>query len=72
MSRNFIYKTVDGDILDEICYRYYEFTSGSVEAVLEANPHILYMGSVFSEGVEIVFPDIPRKEKKRKGVKLWD
>lgn len=32
-----IYNTKDGDVLDDICYRFYGHLDGTVEKVLEAN-----------------------------------
>ncbi len=59
MSR--IYITIEGDVLDAICFRHYGFTDGGVmEAVLEANPHITGLGAELRAGIEITLIDYDR------------
>lgn len=65
------YQTRDGDMLDAICYRHYGRTTGTVEAVLEANPGLAALGPVFAAGVVITLPDIPDPEPET-GIRLWD
>jgi phage tail protein X len=71
-TRHFIYNTVQGDMLDEICYKYYGFSAGAVERVLEENPHISYLGYVFEKNEKIKLPDIPKEVRVKKEVRLWD
>ena len=42
-----IYSTKEGDVLDYICWKYYQKTSGVVEKVLEANRHLANLGAKF-------------------------
>ncbi len=65
------YMTIDGDMLDELCYRQYG-REGAVTAVLEANPGLAEKGSVFEAGIVIVFPDLDETETETATVKLWD
>ena len=67
-----IYRTRDGDEIDDICRRYYGREAGSVEAVLEANPGLAELGPVLPAGVEIHLPDLPRPLETIETVKLWD
>lgn len=64
------YITKDGDVLDEICWKYYGQTSGSLEKVLEANRHLAELGAIFSAGVKITLPDLDQEEA-TESIKLW-
>ena len=64
------YTTKDGDVLDEICWKYYGSTSGTVEKVLEANRHLAELGSIFAAGIKIILPDLAQEEE-TESVKLW-
>jgi len=64
------YITKDGDVLDAICFKYYNSTSGAVEKVLEANRHLAELGAIFNAGIKIVLPDLPQEEE-TENVKLW-
>lgn len=68
--------TQDGDMLDRICYDYYGYSSGAVEAVLVANPGLADHGTVLEAGLTITLPDIERPQKKGvsifgKGIGTW-
>jgi phage tail protein X len=63
-----IYKTVDGDRIDLICFAYYG-TCEAVPMVLEKNPY-LAEHEVFPAGLEIVLPDIEVNLFNRP--RLWD
>lgn len=54
------YLTQQGDELDEICHRFYGYSSGSVEAVLalEANRDLALELPVLREGLVVTLPDI--------------
>ncbi len=64
------YITKDGDVLDAICWKYYNKTSGVLEKVLEANRHLAELGAIFSAGVKIILPDLTQEEE-TESVKLW-
>jgi len=66
-----VYRTSDGDTLDWICWRKYGRSSGTVEAVLEANPKLAACGPVYAAGLEIVLPDLPLAPKQNI-VRLWE
>jgi phage tail protein X len=54
------YTTRDGDILDEVVWRYYgRQDAGIVEAVLEANRGLADYGPTLPPGLAITFPAAP-------------
>ena len=53
-----IYRTVQGDMLDAICWRVFGRTDGIVEKVLDGNPG-LSQTVVFEAGTQIELPDPP-------------
>ena len=53
------YRTRDGDVVDEICWRYYGSRPGAAEAVLAANPGLAGRGVVLAGGLVIVLPALP-------------
>ncbi|WP_321367913.1 tail protein X [uncultured Desulfuromusa sp.] len=67
-----IYRCQDGDMLDQICFAYYGYTSGAVEAVLEANPGLADLGTVYSAGLEINLPELAQNTTVTETIKLWD
>ncbi|MEW8072694.1 MAG: tail protein X [Candidatus Thiodiazotropha sp.] len=66
-----IYRTVEGDVLDQICLRHYVRT-GTVETVLDANPGLSAVGAILPAGVEIELPELPDSEAVIDTVRLWD
>ena len=65
------YRTRDGDMLDDICWRHYGRQSEAVEAVLDANPGLADLGPVYATGTVITLPDLPAAEAPAP-VRLWD
>lgn len=65
-----IYRTIQNDELDLICFQYYGFTSGSVEAVLAANRDLAKELPLLKEGLEITLPEIEKPVTTVK--RLWD
>jgi phage tail protein X len=66
-----VYRTQDNDMLDDVCYRHYGRSTGVVELVLQANPHLADLGSVLPIGVLITLPVI-QPQAKAAPVRLWD
>lgn len=58
------YITADGDMIDLICWRYYEKGQQplAVERVYEANRGLAALGPVLPAGVIITLPDLPRPQ----------
>ncbi len=65
-----VYRTRDGDVLDDICYAHYG-TEQAVIQVLNANSGLSELGGVYSAGVEITLPDI-ELQKEETEASLWD
>lgn len=69
----FQYTSTDGDMVDEIAWRYYGTTAGGqVESVLAANPGLADYGPILPAGVTITLPDVTTAAQTSQGVKLWD
>ncbi len=64
------YRTLAGDVLDWICWRYYGRQSGAVESVLAANVGLAERGPIYPAGVIIALPDLA--EPVRQPTRLWD
>lgn len=68
----FNYVTAQNDELDLICYRYYGYTRGTVEAVLLANRDLADRMPFIEEGVTIVLPDITAEAPSTPtAIRLW-
>ncbi len=65
-----VYKTRDGDVLDDICYAHYG-TEQAVVQVLNANSGLSELGGVYSAGVDIILPDI-EQQKEESEASLWN
>jgi phage tail protein X len=65
-------KSVQGDTIDLICWRYYGRTAGVTETVLEHNPALAEQGPILTLGTEVVLPDIPTQQQTTKTINLWD
>lgn len=66
------YRTSDGDVIDDVCKRFYGREAGAVEAVLEANPGLADLGPVLPAGIFVELPDLPQPLETIPTVKLWD
>lgn len=65
-----VYRTLDGDVLDWICWRYYGRQGGAVEAVLAANVGLAERGPIYPAGVLVTLPDLA--EPVIQPTRLWD
>lgn len=65
-----VYTTKDGDVLDDICYRYYGHTDKTVEKVLDANDFLAFEPPVLKAGLKIVLPEI-NERKSSETMRLW-
>lgn len=52
------YQMKEGELVDEVCQRYYGYTSGAVEQVYLANPNLADLGEIPGVGVVLVLPDL--------------
>ncbi|MBL4860973.1 MAG: tail protein X [Acinetobacter sp.] len=60
------------DTVDAICWRNYVRSSGVVEAVLEANPHLSAFGPFLPMGTKVQLPEIQTQQNKTQSIQLWD
>ena len=68
------YLTKQGDVLDQIAYKYYGNTNNRiVETILEQNVGLADHGAVLPEGLLITLPEQEQSTViSNKQVKLWD
>lgn len=64
-----VYRTVDGDMVDEICKTHYGSEDIAV-AVYEANPGLAARGPILPKGILITLPARPARTV-RSPVRLW-
>lgn len=64
-------KANQGDTAELICYRYFGYTAGITEQVLDDNPGLAALGPILPMGTEIILPDAEAPAEK-KMVNLWD
>lgn len=60
----------ENDTVAAMCMRFYGYTKGVVEAVMNANPHLHQYGAILPDGVIIVLPEPPAKTA-QSTVTLW-
>ncbi|MDN3611358.1 tail protein X [Vibrio ostreicida] len=65
-----IYRTREGDMVDEICWRHYGRES-AVVAVLKANPGLADCGPLLPSGIALHLPHLPTSVV-REPASLWD
>ena len=66
-----VYRTKEGEVLDQIAFRYYGTHEGTVEAVLEANPNLADEGVTLPAGLLVTLPAM-NAPAKNKPIRLWD
>jgi phage tail protein X len=64
-------RSVQGDSIDLICFRYYGRTTGVTEQVIEANPALVNIGPILPNGTEIYLPEQTTSAEKTT-ISLWD
>ncbi|WP_064603943.1 tail protein X [Photobacterium sp. J15] len=65
------YRTREGDMLDDICYRHYGRES-TVTEVLKVNPGLAEYGPILPSGLEIKLPPLTAPVVKSEANSLWD
>ena len=65
------YTTIEGDMVDMICRRFYGDETGFVEPVLEANPGLAYHPAILPAGIVVTLPDLS-VGKEMPAISLWD
>lgn len=67
------YTTIDGDVVDHLCWLHYGRETETTELVLAANPGLAARGAVLAAGVVIRLPQIvARPETRRDSISLFD
>jgi phage tail protein X len=66
---SYIYTSTDGQMIDEIVYKYYGNLNGTLEAVLLANPELSKETIPLPAGVKIYLPEVQKQSKQIN--KLW-
>lgn len=64
--------SIDGDMIDLMVWRATGRTAGTLEIVLEANPHAADFPPVLPAGVTLTIPDDALKLPERPSFKLWE
>ncbi|MFV3366563.1 tail protein X [Pseudomonas sp. NY15435] len=70
MATTTMYRSSNGDVLDQLCYQHYGHLKGCVEAVLNANPGLADEPQPLRAGVLIRMPDLGAPDNPQ--VRLWD
>ncbi|MEP9319946.1 tail protein X [Pseudomonas sp. LABIM340] len=70
MATTTIYRSSNGDVLDQLCYQRYGHLKGCVEAVLDANPGLADERQPLRAGVLIRMPELAAPDNPQ--VRLWD
>lgn len=69
---NKIVIAIQSDTVDSLCWRYYGRSSGIVEKILDANPHLSELGVILPLGTEVILPDIDSPQQTKQTIQLWD
>lgn len=67
-----LYRTNDGDMLDDICVRHYGSAQGFVELVLDANPGLAERAPKLPAGLVIELLDVASRSLHKATIRLWD
>lgn len=67
-------RSLQGDTLDQLCWRHLRNTRGTVESTLQANPHLNTLGPVLPQGTQVTLVDTQPTNTRTadETVKLWD
>jgi len=64
-------RALQGDTVDRICQRYYGYTAGVTESVLQANPGLASYGPNLPMGTKVLMPPVEERSTKTT-IQLWD
>jgi len=67
-----IYRTKDGDVLDQVCAKHYGDAPYSIEDVLAANPGLAAHGPVMRSGLLIELSVVEESAPEAPTIRLWD
>jgi phage tail protein X len=66
------YRTIEGEVLDEICARYYGVGAFDIRKVYDANFGLAAYGAVLPAGLVIELPDQPTNDTRIDLISLTD
>lgn len=66
------YTTIQNEMIDAICRRFYGGESSYVETVLEANPGLAALAAPLPAGTAISLPDLSKSSSAVPVTSLWD
>jgi phage tail protein X len=64
-------RSIEGDTVDNLCWRYYGKTQAVTEQVLNANPHLASLGPILPNGTEILL-SVQTPAATQPLIQLWD
>ena len=67
-----VYTTKDGDVVDDICFKYYGNFLDAVELVYESNKHLAYFPPILPSGIDIVLPEYSAPVYTGNVLTIWD
>ncbi|MGI2025574.1 tail protein X [Shewanella glacialipiscicola] len=65
-------RSIEGDTVDKICYRYFGATGNHTEQVLDTNPHLAAIGPVLPNGTVVILPVQVTAPTQSNFIQLWD
>lgn len=65
-------KSIQGDSIDSICWRYYGRSLGMVERVLQANPQLSQYDAILPMGTTVYLPHIETATQHKPTIQLWE
>ena len=66
------YRTQSGEVLDDICYRYYGDSRRYTESVLRANPSLADQPALLPADIMIALPALAEWALHHNTLRLWD
>ena len=65
------YRTVDGEILDAICARFYGVGKFDIGIIYDANQGLANHGAIIPKGTIIILPEQAALHQQRAPIRLW-
>ncbi len=65
-------RSIQGDTVDQLCWRHLGITSGAVEQTYQANRGIAALGPVLPSGTPVYLPEAKTQPVNKTTVQLWD
>jgi phage tail protein X len=65
-------RSIQGDTVDQLCWRHLRTTNGVVEQTYSLNRGLADLGPVLPSGTIVVLPDLQTQTAQQQTVQLWD